>query len=412
MKIEKSLAVAWLAAICVISSSLPAHATPLTLDEAYRLSLVRSESLAIEKEDIAQARARFYRSFHYFLPNTHFIKTRLERDVDDDTSESKFTFSQPLFSGFREFAALAGSGADRKTHVYDYERAKELLFIDVMEAYYAVRQADKDVETLSAIRDLLSDRSKELKERTGLGRSRESELVTATSDWKLVEADLVSAQAAARTSRNLLEFYIGADLNDRVLVDGEIPSEPAPPSDAAAKARARLDVQSLEQAYRVRIKGVTSAQAGLFPTASLDANVYTERVGFQEGNDWDVLLTIDVPIFDAGETLGDIKEAASLRETARLEWERAKRWAQLDIQNEYENFRSALLSERALSEADAASKKNYEILAGEYRLSLVNNLDVLDALRRYQNSVRSYNSARYDARRAYWRYQVARGEAL
>jgi outer membrane protein TolC len=281
-----------------------------------------------------------------------------------------------------------------------------------MEAYYAVRQADKDVETLSSIRDLLSSRSKELKERTDLGRSRESELVTATSDSKLVEADLIAAQAAARTSRNLLEFYMGADLDGRLLVDGDIPADPLPPSDAAAKALARLDVQSLEQAYRVRIKGVTHAQAGLFPTVSLDGNLYTERVGFQEGNDWDVLLTIDVPIFDAGDTLGNIKEAASTRESSRLAWERAKRSAELDILNEYENFRSALSSERALADADAASKKNYELLTGEYRLSLVNNLDVLDALRRYQDTIRSYNRARYDARRAYWRYQIARGEAL
>jgi outer membrane protein len=435
----KQLLVCLVAAMLFISFAFPAKApaattletsapATLTLQDAYRLALVHSESVAIEKEDIALARARFYRSFRYFLPDVHFVKTRMERDVDDDaasdgtgfssdfrrrvTPESRFTFSQPLFSGFREFAALAGSGADRKTQVYDYQRAQELLFIDVMEAYYAVRQADKDVETLSSIRDLLSSRSKELTERTQLGRSRESELVTATSDWKLIEAELVGAQAAARTSRNLLEFYTGSPLKGRPLVDGDVPNEPLPPLDAAAKARTRLDVQSLEQAYRVRMKGVTTAQGGLFPTVSLDGNVYTERVGFQEGNDWDVLLTIDVPIFDAGETLGDIKEAASLRESARLAWERAKRSAEMDILNEYENFHSAVLSERALSDADAASKKNYEILTSEYRLNLVNNLDVLDSLRRYQDTIRSYNSARYDARRAYWRYQVARGEAL
>ena len=353
--------------------------------------------------------------------------TRFEQDVSDEESNSsstsssgdfrtpvrtdhKFTISQPLFSGFKELAALQGSGADKKQQRYEWQRAKELLFADVMDAYYLVLQNQKDVELLSATQDLLDDRLKELKDRVDLGRSRQSEMSTSMADMKLIESDLIEAKAAGKIARHLLEFYTGEDLEKRSLADEEIGDEIPSVTDWTQRARLRLDVQAAEQGYIVAQKRVMNARAGFFPEVYADANYYTRREGFQSDNEWDVLLTIDVPVFDVPQTLGDIKEAAARQEEQRLTMEGLRRRAELDIRDTYENWISSREIEKALAEADSASKENYKSLSDEYRLNLVNNLDVLDALRRYQEVARRYHDAYFRMKRNYWKLKVAMGE--
>ncbi|HTL71556.1 MAG TPA: TolC family protein [Candidatus Eisenbacteria bacterium] len=400
--------------------------SPLTLDEAFSLALKRSETLASEAEDLSLAQARFYRSFRYFLPDVDFLMTRTERDVNSGggssgdgissdsrrryTPENKFTFSQPIFSGFKEIAALRATGADKSQQRLEYRRAEELLFVDVMEAFYAVSQAEADAHTLEATKKLLEDRMKELSERIGLGRSRETEGKTAEADLKLAEADLVIAKTAVDTARNLLEFYLGQPLAGRPLEEGSFGGQSAGLDFYLDQSRLRSDVRAAEEALRVARAGLLGAQGGFLPTVSLDGNYYTKRVGFQNGNDWDVTFAVDVPIFDAGETLADVKEAGVTLRRAELTLSRAQRTAELEVRNAWEEMRSAKAAESAFAEAARAAKENYEILSKEYRLSLVNNIEVLDALRRNEEIQRRANDARYDARRAFWKFRVALGD--
>ena len=115
-------------------------------------------------------------------------------------------------------------------------------------------------------------------------------------------------------------------------------------------------------------------------------------------------------MFEVGRTLGDIKEAVSGREKARLAFEQAKRSARFDVRNAFENLKAAEESEKALDAARQASKENYDILSEEYRLNLVNNLEVLDALRRHQDIKRDYQQAHFNARKDYWKLRVALGD--
>ncbi len=403
------------------TQSSPAPKYVLTLRDAYAKALKRSESVAITAEEIALARSRFYHSFDYFLPQVHFEMTRFEQDVTADTTEAgsfnftrrtfpekRFTFSQPLFSGFKEFAALKASGADKKEQVMKYQRAKETLFVDVVDAYYAVLSADKDVEVLYDIHRLMSQRFKDLRKRVDLGRSRESELKTSLADIKILESDMVEARNAATAARHLLEFYLGEGLGGFRLAEDNGESREAPATlDASQK---RSDVVQYEQAYLVAEQAVVSANANFFPKISLDGNYYTQRVGFQNGNDWDMTFKFDVPVFEVGQTLGDVREAASLREQARLAWEEKKRLAYLDAQNAYEDLLSAVRSEEALGRAEKASSANYTILQKEFSTNLVNNLEVLDALRRRQDVQRRYQTARYAVKVNYWKLRLALGD--
>ena len=174
--------------------------------------------------------------------------------------------------------------------------------------------------------------------------------------------------------------------------------------------QSRSNVVQLEQEFVVAQNARLAANGSYLPTISLDGNYYTKRVGFQSGNDWDVTLKFDVPVFELADTLGEIKEADSALVSAKLGYEERKRQASLEARDAYEEFESDRRAEIVLGEARDASKDNYDILQKEFGTNLVNNLDVLDALRRYQEVRQRHELARYDAKKSYWRLALALGE--
>ncbi len=399
----------------------------LTLIQAYQLALKKSETIAISAEEINQAKARFYRGFDYFLPKVDYVMSRTERDASGDVSvsggvnsdlrrpvtpENKFTFSQPIFSGFREIAVLKGAGADKKQQLLNWQRAKELLFIDVMNAYYAVLQVQRNVKTLTKASKLSSDRIKDLASRIKIGRSRHTERQSALADLRLVESDLVQAQSLLTISKRLLEFYIDQSLEGVVLMDERVLKENVDSSHFEMKAKMRSDVQAAQQGYFLGKSQVIMARANLFPMVEVDGNYYTKRIGFQADNDWDFTLKMTVPIFELGKTLADIKSANSSRESKRLIWQRAVRLAQLDIENAFQDFQAAQLNRKVLLKAKRASQKNYELVSSDYKVNLVNNLDVLDALRRLEDIELRYNEAFFQMKKSYWKFKVALGDIL
>ncbi len=396
---------------------------PLTLMDAYQRALKMSEDSKIAELDMEQARARYYRAFNLITPRVDFLWTHFRQDAEgtgqsginsdftrSETETARFAFTQPIFSGFKEIAVLVGSGADRRLQKHRYERAKELLFLDVANAYFMVIQKQKEAEAFRSIHNLLKERITDLEQRVSLGRSRESENQSAITDLKLIEADLAQAEADEAIVLDLLEFYMGEPLGNRTLVEEEPEASLTDLETALVYAQKRHDVLAAENAFQLSESRLISARSGLFPKVYADGNYYTHREGFQADNDWDVMLTVDVPVFDVPNVVGNIKEAAAIREADLLRYRKAKRSAELEIRNTYEDLSSANKIEQAMQAASDALKKNYDILTEEYKSNLVNNLDVLDALRRYQDTLKRYYTASYHARKMHYQYLIATGE--
>lgn len=403
----------------VVGLAMPADAEepPLTLHECYRLALTRSEQIAIQQELIRQTEGRFLQSLSTALPRVSFVSSDKRQDGTGssaftlrDVPERRFTFSQPLFSGFKEFAAIAGAGADRRGRLQAKRRAEQLLFVDVADAVHLFLQHQEDLQALLATRDALRGRMEELRQREQLGRSRPSEAVSAEAQLRRVEAEMELVRRDHRLARQLLEFLTGRspidavsdDEPDIVLLPGE--------DDALARAASRPDVSAAEEGWRVAKKEVVVAQSRFWPTVMLEGNYYTKRVGNAADVDWDATLEVEVPIFQGGEAVGVTGEARSKARQAKLQWEQTRRQAELDIRDAYVQLQAELARREALNAALDASEENYRLQAEEYRLSLVSNLDVLVALEQLQDARRDWIEARHEAARRFWALQVATGQ--
>ena len=391
--------------------------TLLTLAESYQLALRRSEEIAIRKELLVEAQAHFLQALSDVLPHVSFDLSERRQDGSGTSAftlrrvpERKFALTQPLFSGFKAFAALSGSRAERKQREYEQRRAEQVLLVDVADAFYLLRQEREDLATLEAIRAALSQRIDELNERERLGRSRPSEAVSAEAQLRRVEAEMADVAREELLARQLLEFLTGRDQIEGTLDSPEVALQPAADDVYLAKVGSRPDVQAQAEAWQVAKRAVWVAQAKFWPTANLEANYYTERVGVSADVDWDALVTVEIPLFQGGEALGDTKLARSRARQAKLHFEQAQRAAELDIRDAVTQWRSELFRLDALDQALQAAETNYQLQTADYRLNLVNNLEVLQALQALEDARRDVIRSRYEARRLAWRLRTATGD--
>ncbi len=392
-----------------------AHPAPLTLADCYALALKQSETLAIHQELITQAEARFTQALSGILPRASFVSTDKRQDGSGSSAftlkqvpERKFTFSQPLFSGFREFAAMAGTKAERRQRMLEKTRAEQLLFVDVANAFYLVLEQQKDLAVLAVIQRALTDRVEELTAREQIGRSRPSEVVSAEAQRLRLEADLELARAQDVIARQLLGFLTGLDQIES-LQDLALPPL-AEENPYLAKAVNRPDIGAVQAAAQVAEHQVDVAKADRWPTVSLGGNYYLERVGNAKDITWDATLTVDVPIFQGGQTRGAIAQAASQARQATLVAAEARRRAILEVRDAYASARAALARRDALATAAAASEEDYRLQVDDYRRSLVNNLEVLQTLQVLEAARRDLLHAEYEAKRQYWHLRAAVGD--
>ena len=391
----------------------------LTLADSYRMALKQSEEIALRGEFIRESEGRFLQALSGVLPKVSFSSTDKYQDGNGGNAftrrhlpERKFTLSQPLFSGFKEFAALHGSKSEKQLRELEKRRAEQLLFVDVSDAYHRVVELREDVQVLDSIRETLRRRREELQGREKIGRSRGSELVAVQAQLYRVESDWELAQSREAIAVQLLGFLTGQD----AIGELETPEPALPPAEPEqaylSQAAERADVKAAEQSLELFKQQLKVARAGYFPTVDAEGNYYVDRAGIAEQIKWDASLNVDVPIFEGGRVLGENKEAQSQLRQAELRLQQARRVALHDVQDAYTLYEGTLARVRALTKALEATEESYQLEEQEYRLNLVSNLEVLSTLQTLQDARRDLINLLYEGHRAYWRLRTAAGEPV
>ncbi|MBF0489946.1 MAG: TolC family protein [Candidatus Omnitrophica bacterium] len=387
---------------------------PLTLKQCYQLALKRSEAISIDEQLIKETEGQFWQSLNGLLPQVNYqISNEWQDRGSNDNPGSiryrRFTFSQALFSGFKEFAAIASSKAQHKQREHQLERAKQLLFTDVSDAFYYFESYQEDLQAIEDIHKALVDRVSELKRRQGLGRTRESEVASAEASLYKSEADEEGVRSQLEVGRQLLEFLIGQPVLS--IKDEELPNDSVMSlDDFLKKADQRLDVKAALKGLEAARRNITVARAGFWPTVNLNGDSYNKRTGSASDVDWDITLSVNVPIFNGTQTVGLVKQAQAQEKEAESVFIQSKRNAVLDIQNAYTRFTTDQKRELAIKKAADASDRNYKLQALDYRKNLVNNLDVLQALQDWETGHREYVAIKNEAKRYYWNLKVAVGD--
>ena len=396
----------------------------LSLDDCWRLALHRSETLALDGEELARIRARYEQVFGQILPYASFRATYTRQDEPPTSSgdtvaqsfrqkertQYNFNLRQPIFSGLREFyalrqnRALAAAGEDALRH------AKLFLYADVADAFYAVLAADRELATRRDALRLAQERLDELSARNRLGISRRAEVLQQEAEAASIQAAIERLIGALGTAWDALRFLTGV-AGVRTLADAMPEPAPLPPAaDFTARALARRrDLRALDAQVLAAEEGVGIARAGYFPSADLETNYYTHREGISADIDWDVLLSLEIPLFEGGVTQARIREARSFVRSAALEAQRRRREVEREVARAWTSAAAFHAELGSLEKAVASAQENYDIVQAEYRQNITTNIEVLTSFNTLQAVRLDRDRSRFQAKLARVRLEVESG---
>lgn len=380
----------------------------VTLNDCFKAALIRSETLATQQELVAQAEESYSRAWGNILPTVNASYDYLrKREPSSESHVTKLTASQPLFRGFRDFAALDAT----KTLIIAQKQAREWagmqLYQDVTAGFYTLLAAQKDLEVLDQELALYDKRIKELEDRIKIGRSRITEVLTVKSSKAILLAQKEQIIGQLKVGKEVLAFLTGWDMPLKLSDKDKIPTNILPLEEYQENITLRPDVIAAQKNVEAANSNITVALGSHLPSVDLMSNYYVQ----QRGN-WDATLNITMPIFSGGIIASNVRTAESQKKQQEILLSQVKRLAQEDIRSLYHNLNSTIAQTQALREAVDISKENYEANLKDYEFSLVTNLDVLQALTAYQEAKRSLEKSQYQAKIYYNQLEAAAANRL
>ena len=405
-------------ALLVIAANLGHAAEALTLDEYFAAALKRSEVVATQGELIRQAEERYKQANSALRPTVNGVASYTRQDpipageLSTSTSPNrqslaKLTATQPLFRGFREFAALRQTKALLGAQDQDYRNARAQLFMDVTQNFYTVLSIEQDLKNFGEEINQNIDREKELNSRVRIGRSRIGEVLSVQSTISTLRAQVEQLQGQLGTAREAFAFLSGLASTTLLRDTEDLPVNLEPLDDYLARLELRPDVSASRQRLSAAQENTKVARGAHLPSLDLNANRYLERTGNLKDSTWDVGIALTVPIYAGGLLQSKVSEAVSQRTQAELSASQVSRQAEQEIRSIYQSVVFDRSQLDALEKATESARKNYEAQRRDYRLGLVTNLDVLQALTAFQENQRALDRARYTSKLDYLKLQAA-----
>lgn len=372
----------------------------LTLAECISKAINHSAALASESKRIDEARAQFTNALSGLLPKASYQFDVSDKQKQHHQELGRFNFKQPLFTGFKEFALMRGAGALRRQMTFTYQRAKEKLIWDVMDAYFLYAWSWQERKIMLDLLALLQQQETQLTQRVKLGQERESQLGIMKARVAKQKAAFIAAQTNSLVYRHMLEFLIGQSVDGAVSLLGQDQAPVQALADYEKVIDRRADVRAAYEGWQEKLAELRAAKSGFWPTVTLEGNYYTKNSS-SASQEWDVVLGVDVPLFKGGETRSQVALSRLAGERAKLDFEESKRVALKELRQAYDSWQGAKVKADAYADALKAQEESFAAVQKDYDQQLMNVMDYLKTLEDLQGARRDALLAQADALRAW-----------
>jgi multidrug efflux system outer membrane protein len=223
-----------------------------------------------------------------------------------------------------------------------------------------------------------------------------------------LESQLEESLRQVHSRRDLLAFLIGAPELESGIVEVPVPAEDRSLETYLAQAPNRPDIQAAQASVKSVKNLLHVARADYLPSLNATANSYTDRKDAGDP-DWDVLLSVDVPIWNWGGRQGAVGAADAVLKQEEQEMQLALRQAELEIRDAHRNYLTAKRQMELQQRTVDLARRDYEMQVRDDAQGLVTNLEVFASLDRLNNAELALNNARLEEKLAAINLQIAAG---
>ncbi len=417
----KPRVLALLPVLLLLPVACPARAERLTLEQAYALAVRHNPTLRILKERVAQAEAARYRAWSAVKPTASFQGTFTHYDqeiVVDFARQSpipipgmepiviqkqdQFGFvglaSVPIFRGpAYPQIGLARDGVElaRLREI----RSRQDFLLRIAQAYYLVVSR---AETVSALEHKLEVDRKHLaaaRAQFDVGQAARPAVLRADLVVTQDEQTLLAQRIALQAARRQLGILIGT----RTTPEVSRPDEPASIEENEQSMRRealqlRVDVKAAALSQRMAEKSHDAVWWNFAPSLYLSWMYrWSEAAGFagQRGS-WNLMLTLNVLLYDAGQFYAQLRYAASRVREAEAQLAALGLEVDSQIVALRAELESAVAAVRAARKAVELAKTTESDMETSFNEGAATQLDVLDASQRYLDAQLQLTASLYN----------------
>lgn len=410
---KKKLFYSSLSIIITLFSSVSASAQStervLTLEDAYRSAIVRSETMAIARENLIQSEDEVKRTRSFLFPSLKANLDYLRRPKSLENrgfilrskSETGFdlTLSQPLYTGGRAQATYKGAQLGEKGERLQVSLAQKDLLFEIAKAYYLALKAknnvlieEKEVERLTAHR-----RSAE--KQLEVGEITKTALFRAEAELSNAQANLIRAKNALMEAQDELALLARIEEPFTIQDPAPIPFPEHPESEWIAIAyENRIELKQENIRIDQADENVAVAQGGFLPSLSLELQYrwadQDPQSTFLISNDRLAILKLEVPIFEGMVSRAELAQARSRVRQSHFEKNRRRneiasrvRQSRLDLFSLTSELKHLEDQVRFAREAFSLASRQFEVGLGTPIEVLDANSALLDAERKYSNTI-------------------------
>lgn len=249
----------------------------LSLNEAFTRALSRSENVLVQELIREQAKNSLAQAESALLPTLDSqvsltkqgLNTSADGEISRTSSFARVGITQPLFKGFALIKGVNIADLDLQLASLSSSNTQRLLWWTVLNSFYEVLATEKMYANLQVLEEVFEKREREIRKRTGLGKSRSSDLQITLSQKLTVHAQVQKAKNDLNVSRLNLSHLTGLDPEKFQL------SRPKPLEISEGPINfERPDLKAQELSLQRAGQEVTKAQSTLWPELNLGANYY------------------------------------------------------------------------------------------------------------------------------------------
>lgn len=327
--------------------------------------------------------------------------------------------STPLFTGFKISNDIKSKEFSLKAATEGLNKAKDNLQLDIT-SYYLDVLYKKELLRVSQEQARLTQNQVEKTEilysagKVPLSQVYDIKSQLASDELSITNAqnDLDNSLLALSQALNL-SYYENFDIQepdvDRInIVPGALATSVHP--DEVFQRAIEIKPQIKEALYNIESskKDIKVAQAGYWPTLSLDLNyqggaqrVYnSENINFNrqwhDNQSESVLFTLSIPIFDRFETRNNVRQARINKLTRDLELDNVKLAMYKEIQQAYQNAIAAESKYNSTTKAYDAAAESFKYASDRYQAGKITVFEYNETVTKMVTSQYEQVQSKYD----------------
>ncbi len=440
---KKILFIGFFAIAALFPFELPAES--YSLDELFRLSLEKSETIKIAEEDLYLSEIEKDKTLAVLFPRLSAFgeHTRYSEEKQqggfllqpDYTNEWGLRLDETLSLGGREFTTYAIAKKGLRKSGFDLHTVKEEYLLTVATQYYIVLRAKKAGDIALANVQRLTKHRDAARTRLEVGETTRTALLRAEAELAGARSDLVKAENDLQIGKTVLAKTVGLkgdfDLQEP---DPEVHySMPVPEVIAAELSlrdcqkpfiaclqeialSERAEIQSMVIRKNMAEQQISAAKSSYWPDIAIEGvyfrqeNEPSSSFGLKEriyGG-----LRVDFPFFEGGLRRAEVSEAKAKMRQAEYSLTDLRNTIRQEVENSYLMvIREASVLSHIRAEA-AYALDNFSSVSKQFEHGLADSVDVMDANTLLVTSEREMANAEYAYQLAMLRLKRMTGTLL